>query len=147
VQAAVTDRLGWIITVLAAIGIVLSAVSVHNHYKPTPTDYCDFGETFNCDAVNKSEYSHFGKVPVAGIGVVGYVLLLLLSRVSRQQKLVSAMLILSALVATGFSVWLTYIEAKVLLSYCIICLGSLACIVLITAIAITRHARTRELVF
>ena len=142
-----SDRLGWVITVLALIGIVLSAVSLYNHYKPTPTDYCDFGETFNCDVVNKSAYSHFGTIPVAGIGVVGYIYLLLLSRVSRQNKLVSGLLIFSALIATGFSAWLTYIEARVLLAYCIICLASAACIALITLLSIIRHATTRELVF
>lgn len=142
-----SDRLGWVITVVAIIGIVLSGVSVYNHYKPTPTDYCDFGDTFNCDAVNKSAYSHFGKIPVAGIGVVGYVFLLLLSEVRRDNKLASGLLIFSALIATAFSAWLTYIEARVLYSYCIICLGSLACIVLITLLAIVRYARTKELVF
>jgi len=143
----VSDRLGWVITVLAVIGIVLSAVSVYNHYKKTPTEYCDFGETFNCDAVNKSQYSHVGPVPVAAIGVAGYVFLLLLSRVKRENKLVSALLIFSSLCATAFSGWLTYLEAKVLFQYCIICLGSLVCISLITLLAIVRHARTRELVF
>lgn len=146
-HAAVSDRLGWVITILAAIGIALSAVSVYNHYKPTPTEYCDFGETFNCDAVNKSAYSHIGRVPVAGIGVAGYIFLLLLSRIRRENKLVSGLLIFSALIATGFSAWLTYVEARVLFSYCIICLGSLACIVLITLLVIIRHAQTRELVF
>jgi len=146
-QAPVSDRLGWVITVLAAVGIMLSAVSVYNHYKPTPTEYCDFGETFNCDVVNKSEYSHVGKVPVAAIGVAGYIFLLLLSRVSRHNKLVSALLIFSALVATGFSAWMTYVEARILLAYCVICLASAACILLITLLAIVRHARTRDLVF
>ena len=146
-QAAVSDRLGWVITVLAVIGIVLSGVSVYNHYKKAATEYCDFGDTFNCDAVNKSTYSHIGPVPVAAIGVVGYVFLLLLSRVRRDNKLVSALLIFSATIGAGFSAWLTYIEARVLLSYCIICLGSFACIVLITLLAIIRHAQTRELVF
>lgn len=146
-QATVSDRLGWVITVVALIGIVLSAVSVYNHYKKTATEYCDFGETFNCDAVNKSEYSHFGPVPVAGIGVAGYTFLLFLSRVKRENKLISALLIFSSLCATAFSVWLTYLEARVLLQYCIICLGSLACISLITVLAIVRHSKTRELVF
>ena len=146
-QAAVSDRLGWVITALAVIGIVLSGLSVYNHYKKEATEYCDFGETFNCDAVNKSAYSHFGPVPVAAIGVVGYVFLLLLSRVKRENKLISALLIFSSLVATAFSGWLTYIEARVLLQYCIICLGSLACISLITLLSIVRFVRTRELVF
>lgn len=146
-QAAVSDRLGWIITILAVIGIVLSGVSVHNHYKKAATDYCDFGDTFNCDVVNKSVYSAIHGVPVAAIGVVGYVFLLLLSRVRRDNKLASSLLILASLIATGFSLWLTYLEARVLLSYCIICLGSLACIVLITLLAIIRRVQTRELVF
>ena len=146
-QVAVSDRLGWVITVLAVIGIVLSGLSVYNHYKTEATQYCDFGETFNCDAVNKSAYSHIGPVPVAAIGVVGYVFLLMLSRVKRENKLVSALLIFSALCATAFSGWLTYIEARVLLQYCIICLGSLACISLIALLSIVRFARTRELVF
>jgi uncharacterized membrane protein len=97
--------------------------------------------------VNKSAYSHLGKLPVAAIGLVGYIFLLLLSRVRRDNKMASMLLILSSLGATAFSIYLTYIEAKVLLAYCIICLGSLACIVLITAFAIARHVRTRELVF
>jgi len=146
-QVAVSDRLGWVITVLAVIGILLSALSVYNHYKKEPTGYCDFGETFNCDAVNKSPYSHIGPVPVAAIGVAGYIFLLALSRVRRDNKPLSALLIVSALGATGFSVYLTYIEAKVLLQYCIICLGSLLCISLIAILAIIRHASTKELVF
>ncbi|HVZ17990.1 MAG TPA: vitamin K epoxide reductase family protein [Terriglobales bacterium] len=137
-----SDRLGWVITFLCVIGIALSAVSVYNHYKPTPTEYCDFGDTFNCDAVNKSAYSHFGKIPVAGIGVIGYVFLFLLSRVNRKNKSASALLIASALVATIFSAWLTYVEARILMSYCIICLGSAACITLITILAIVRHMQT-----
>jgi uncharacterized membrane protein len=146
-QAAVSDRLSWVITALAVIGFALSALSVYNHYKKEATDYCDFGDTFNCDAVNKSAYSHFGPVPVAAVGVAGYIFLLLLSRVRRENKPVSAILVLASLAGAGFSAWLTYIEARVLLSYCIICLGSFACIVLIALLAIIRHVRTQELVF
>jgi uncharacterized membrane protein len=146
-QVAVSDRLGWVITALAIIGFALSALSVYNHYKKEATEYCDFGDTFNCDAVNKSAYSHIGPVPVAAIGVVGYILLLLLSRVRRENKLLSTVLVFSALLGAGFSAWLTYIEARVLLSYCIICLGSFVCIVLIAVLAIVRHVRIRKLVF
>jgi uncharacterized membrane protein len=143
----VSDRLGWVITALAAIGLLLSALSVHNHYKKEATDYCDFGATFNCDAVNKSAYSHIGPIPVAAIGVVGYVVLLLLSRVRREKRFISALLVLGALVGAGFSAWLTYIEARVLLSYCIICLGSFASILLIAILSLVRYVKTRELVF
>jgi uncharacterized membrane protein len=144
---SMSDRISWVIAVLALIGIVLSAVSLVNHYKKSPSEFCDIDQTFNCDIVNRSEYSRVFGVPVAGIGLVGYILLLALSRVNREKKLLSALLILGSLVGLGYSVYLTYIEVHVLVTYCILCLGSLACILLITVLAIVRHVRTRELVF
>jgi len=136
-----------VITVIALIGIGLSAVSLVAHYKTTPSDFCDLDETFNCDIVNRSIYSKILGVPVAAIGLVGYIVLLVLSRINREKKFVSAILILGSLIGLGFSLYLTYVEARILAVFCILCLGSLACIVLITALAIARHVRTRELVF
>jgi uncharacterized membrane protein len=142
-----SDRISWVIVVLAIIGIALSAVSLVNHYKKSPSEFCDIDETFNCDIVNRSIYSKLFGVPVAGIGLLGYLLLLGLSRVSREKKLFSAALILGSLVGLGFSLYLTWVEVHILATYCVLCLGSLACIVLITILAIVRHVRTRELVF
>ncbi|HWR17187.1 MAG TPA: vitamin K epoxide reductase family protein [Terriglobales bacterium] len=136
-----------VISVLAVIGIGLSVVSLVNHYKTTPSEFCDIDETFNCDIVNRSVYSKFLGVPVAAIGLAGYILLLVLSRINREKRLPSAILILGSLVGLGFSIYLTYVEARILAVYCILCLASLACIVLITTLSIVRHVRTRELVF
>ncbi len=142
-----SDRISWVIVAVALIGIVLSAVSLVNHYKKSPSEFCDINDTFNCDIVNRSEYSKLFGIPVAGIGLLGYVLLLGLSLVNREKKLFSSILILGSVVGLGFSVWLTYVEVKILATYCVLCLGSLACIVLITILAMVRHVRTRELVF
>jgi vitamin-K-epoxide reductase (warfarin-sensitive) len=136
-----------VITVLALVGIVLSVVSLINHYKTTPSDFCDLDETFNCDIVNRSIYSKLWGVPVAAIGLVGYLLLLVLSRLNRQNRVASTVLVVGSLVGLGFSLYLTYVEARILAVWCILCLGSLACIVGITALAAVRHVRTRELVF
>lgn len=142
-----SDRLSWVIVVLAVIGIVLSAVSLVNHYKKDPSEFCDIDQTFNCDIVNRSIYSKLFGIPVAGIGLAGYILLLALALVNREKKLFSAILVLGSLAGLAFSLYLTYIEVRILAVYCILCLGSLACIVLITIFAIIRHVRTRELVF
>lgn len=142
-----SDRISWVIVVLALIGIGLSAVSLVNHYKKSPSEFCDIDETFNCDIVNRSIYSKLFGIPVAGIGLLGYLLLLGLSRVNREKKSFSAILILGSLIGLGFSLYLTYVEIRILATYCILCLGSLACILLITILAILRHLRTRELVF
>jgi uncharacterized membrane protein len=142
-----SDRLSWLIMVLALIGIVLSAVSLVNHYKTSPSEFCDIDQTFNCDIVNRSIYSKLFGIPVAAIGLAGYLLLLILARVNREKKLFSAILILGSLFGLGFSLYLTWVEVKILATYCILCLGSLACIGLITILAIVRHMKTRELVF
>jgi uncharacterized membrane protein len=142
-----SDRLSWVIFVLAVIGIVLSSVSLVNHYKKSPSEFCDIDQTFNCDIVNRSTYSKLYGVPVAAIGIVGYVLLAVLSRFSREKKIFSAILILGSFIGLGFACYLTYVEVKILATYCILCLGSQACILLITILAVIRHVRTRELVF
>lgn len=136
-----------VISLLAVIGMVLSGVSLVNHYKTTPSDFCDIDATFNCDLVNRSIYSTVYKVPVAAIGLAGYFALFVLSRINREKKLFSAILILGSLIGLGFSGWLTYVEARILYVFCIVCLASAACVLLITILSIVRHARTRELVF
>jgi vitamin-K-epoxide reductase (warfarin-sensitive) len=142
-----SDRLSWVIVLVALVGIVLSAVSLVDHYKKSPSEFCDIDQTFNCDIVNRSMYSKLFGVPVAAIGLVGYILLLALSRFNREKKLYSAVLILGSLIGLGFSIYLTYIEVHLLATYCVLCLGSLACILLITILAIVRHVNTRQLVF
>jgi uncharacterized membrane protein len=142
-----SDRISWVIVLLALVGIVLSAVSLVNHYKKSPSEFCDIDETFNCDIVNRSIYSKIFGIPVAAIGLLGYIVLLVLSRINREKKLFSSILILGSVIGLAFSLYLTWIEVRVLAVYCILCLGSLACIVLITILAVARHVRTRELVF
>ena len=71
------------ITVLAMAGIVISSVSLYHHYGTEKSSFCDFGQSFNCDMVNRSIYSSVMGVPVALIGVVGYLALLTLATVYR----------------------------------------------------------------
>ena len=121
------------ISLLAAVGMVLSAVSLKNHYSGEKTEYCDLGDNFNCDLVNRSVYSHIGPVPVAAIGLVGYAALFALSRL--RQRGAHLLMLLGALAGLAFALYLTYIEAYALGVWCILCLGSLATIVLITALS------------
>lgn len=136
------DRLAVAIIILALIGVGLSTESLIAHYKKTTTDFCDINDTFNCDVVNRSSYSKlFGFIPVAGIGIAGYLVLGVLAKMDRAKRGASIFLVLLSLGALGFSLWLTYIEARVLYTYCIVCLSSLAVIFLITVLAIVRHVR------
>ncbi len=136
--------LGWVIFAVAVIGLLLSAVSLYNHYKKSSSEYCDFGEAFNCDIVNRSIYSEVGKVPVAGIGVLGYLALMVLARKARSCG-VALLLLAAAVVGLAFALYLTYIEAYVLVVWCILCLGSLAAISLITLLSVWQTARMWKL--
>jgi len=131
VQIAVSSKaqkICLVIAVLAVIGAAVSSVSLYHHYKKDKTAYCDLGETFNCDIVNRSTYSAVLGVPVALIGIVGYLSLLALATLYRTKAETPAMLLLASIAGLGFALYLTYIEGFVLAAWCILCLTSLAMI-------------------
>jgi len=116
-------------------GIIVSGFSLQRHYAKSATTFCHFAEKFDCDIVNRSEYSTLMGIPVAGIGVAGYALLLFLSTIRCLHSETPTQLLLLALAGLAFALYLTYIEAYVLTTWCILCLISLALITLITVLA------------
>jgi len=127
-----SGRLFQIIAVLAVLGMVVSGVSLRHHYAKSKTGYCDFGQNFNCDIVNRSQYSSIAGIPVAGIGIAGYLALLAFATLYREKAETPALLSIMALGGLLFAVYLTYIEGFVLQAWCILCLSSLTLILLIT---------------
>ena len=73
--------------------MAISGVSLQRHYAKSATSFCEIGEKFDCDVVNRSEYSSLMGIPVAGIGFAGYGLLLVLSRRNRSHKEATAWLL------------------------------------------------------
>ncbi len=69
---SLTQKLMSVVAILAVLGIVVSSTSLQHHYATSKTAYCDIGEMFNCDIVNRSEYSTILGFPVALIGMLGY---------------------------------------------------------------------------
>lgn len=126
------QRLFKIIAVLAVLGVVVSSVSLQHHYAKSKTSYCDFGENFNCDLVNRSEYSSIAGIPVAGIGIAGYLALLAFATLYRDKAETPALLTLMGGGGLAFALYLTYVEGFVLQAWCILCLSSLTLISLIT---------------
>jgi uncharacterized membrane protein len=129
------------IAALSLLGMIVSAVSLQRHYAKSATSYCHFGEQFNCDIVNRSEYSNLMGIPVAGIGLAGYGLLFVLSTFYRSRAESPTRLVVAALLGLGFALYLTYIEAYVLDTWCVLCLISLALIAMITILAIVVRLR------
>ena len=121
-------RLMTAIAVLAAAGMTISAVSLEHHLSRSKDSFCDLSQTFNCDLVNRSTYSTFLGVPVALIGILGYVLIFALATLYRQKAETPFMLLIASIGGSGFALYLTYLEGYVIHAWCILCLSSLVVI-------------------
>src|SRR6266853_2341420 len=109
----------WVLIVLAVVGIAASAFALREHYR-TDASPCSINERWDCGIVNHSPYAVLGGVPVAVIGISGYLLLGILS-LKRAYRLMLAL----ALAGLAFSLYLARIEAHVLGVWCIYCAISL----------------------
>jgi vitamin-K-epoxide reductase (warfarin-sensitive) len=120
----------WLIAVLAVVGLVVSVLALRVHYS-TATELCDINEKWDCGVVNHSPFAEIAHVPVAALGIGGYIVLAGLALMKRRSLLIGL-----AVVALGFSAYLTYVEKYVLEVYCIYCVISAATITLIFVLSI-----------
>lgn len=123
------------IAVAAVAGIVVSSLSLYHHFGTSKTSFCTFGESFNCDLVNRSQYSTVLGMPVALMGILGYLLLLSLATIYREKAEAPVMLLFASVAGLGFALYLTYIEKFVLQAWCILCLTSLGLILIEAALS------------
>lgn len=132
------------IAVLSVAGVAVSAVSLQRHYAKSATAYCDFNQKFSCDIVNRSVYSTIEGIPVAGIGVAGYAVLFVLATFLKSRTETPNRLLGAALAGLAFALYLTYIEAYELTTWCILCLISLLLICLISFLAVAIKVRVAK---
>ncbi|MFY9558748.1 MAG: vitamin K epoxide reductase family protein [Terriglobales bacterium] len=138
------QRLMSLVAILAVGGIVVSSVSLQHHYGTSKTEFCDIGDTFNCDIVNRSEYSLVLGIPVALIGMLGYAAVLGLATVYRERRETPSLIFAGAMAGLAFALYLTYIEARVLGVWCIVCLSSLALMSGITVVSGVMWVKSRR---
>ena len=114
----------------AAAGLLVSLYALKQHYAPLGTSVCNVNATFNCDLVNKGPYGEIAGFPVAAIGLIGYLMILVVAmRFSKTKDPVLGKAMLAFLAGgVAFSLYLTSLEAFVIHGWCLICLGSLSSI-------------------
>jgi vitamin-K-epoxide reductase (warfarin-sensitive) len=120
----------WVLIVLAIVGIAASSLALREHYR-TDSSPCSINERWDCGIVNHSPYAMLHGVPVAVIGIVGYLLLGVLAF----RKAYRLMLI-AALGGLAFALYLAHIESVVLGVWCIYCVISLGVISLLTLLVL-----------
>jgi len=109
----------FLILFLALAGVLVSSMALRIHYS-TGTEPCSINETWDCGVVNHSPFAEIEHVPVAAIGIAGYVVLAGLALARRR-----ALLAILAVLGLAFSLYLTGIEKDVLEVYCLYCVISL----------------------
>ena len=124
------------LVVLAVIGITVSSLALREKYRPYGESVCDINDHWDCGIVNHSPYAVFPQssehgIPVAVIGIAGYLLLGGLAL----RRLYKTMLIL-AVPALAFALYLAHIEQHVLGVWCLYCAISLGTISLMTVLLV-----------
>ena len=120
---------------IAVLGLALASYLVYVHYSGTPPA-CTAGDA--CLKVQTSVYSKLAGVPVALIGLIGYIGIVLSLLVPDRDEVRLATLIMTV-VGVGFSGYLTYRELFTLKTICEECATSAVLMLLLFLAAGTRY--------
>ncbi|HZP24044.1 MAG TPA: vitamin K epoxide reductase family protein, partial [Terriglobales bacterium] len=120
-----------VIVLFAVLGIIASTLALKVHYDDPGKEPCSINDKWDCGVVNHSPYAVMHGVPVAAIGIAGYLLIAVLALMRLRLPLLVAVLI-----GLGFALYLTNIEAHVLEVYCLYCVISQGIIAILTLLAL-----------
>ena len=120
----------FLIAFCAVAGIVVSSLALHVHYS-NDVQPCDINAHWDCGIVNHSRYAELNHIPVAAIGIVGYLVICVLALMRRR-----VLVLIAALAGLAFSLYLTNIEAHKLEVWCLYCVMSQGIIALITLLSL-----------
>lgn len=142
--------LKWI-TGLSLVGVAISVFSLLEKYGVTSSEFCSINGTFDCTVVNQGIYSEIFGIPVALIGILGYLFMTIAAFMKIRQPSDNGMihfLVVASLCGLGFSLYLSGIEAFVLETWCLVCLSSqlvmLAIAILVALIFKKEHPRHKK---
>lgn len=110
----------YLLLILAVLGVVVSSLALREHYREYGDSPCSINEHWDCGVVNHSKYAMLGPIPVATVGIIGYVLMAGLA-FARAYRL----LIIPTFAGLAFSLYLANIEKNILGVWCIYCVISL----------------------
>lgn len=124
-----------LIGLLCLVGLGVAGYLTYVHYAGI-APVCSTG---GCERVQASDYAEVAGVPVALLGLVGYLGIgaSLLLRGELGRTTTAAL----AIIGFGFSAYLTYLELFVIDAICQWCVGSAALMTLLAVTAVTRMLR------
>jgi uncharacterized membrane protein len=133
-----TDRLRVVAIAISVLGIAIAGYLTYVHYAGI-SPVCEIAH--GCEKVQTSEWSKVAGVPVALLGLVGYVAILAALLIPGETAATVAAGM--ALVGAGFSAYLTYREVFTIHAICIWCVASallMVALAIVTVARLTRHS-------
>ena len=141
-------RLKQVIVGLTVLGLLVSIYMTI--YKFTDNEAMCVGSG-GCSVVNASRYSEVQGIPVAVLGVVGYLAILAILYLETRPGFFqdNGGMILFGLTLVGFlfTVWLVYVEVALIKAYCPFCITSqitMTIIFVLTVIRVLKQPQTQE---
>ena len=138
----------YVLIILALLGITAASLALREKYRPYGESVCDINDHWDCGIVNHSPYAVIPQgsphgLPVAAIGIAGYLLLGILA-FKRAYRLMLAL----AVPALAFSLYLASLEASpnklgVWCLYCAISLGTISLMTLLVLGAVLMNLLRR----
>ncbi len=121
----------YLLLILAILGVVVSSLALREHYRTYGDAPCSINERWDCGVVNHSSYAMLAGIPVAAIGIAGYVLMAALAFL-RSYRL----LLVPTFAGLAFSLHLANIEKNILGVWCVYCVISLGIISLMSLLTL-----------
>lgn len=121
----------YLLLILAVLGVVVSSLALREHYREYGDSPCSINERWDCGVVNHSPYALIAGIPVATLGIAGYILMGALAFL-RSYRL----LLVPTFAGLSFSLYLANIEKNVLGVWCIYCVMSLGLISLMSLLTL-----------
>ncbi|MGC1461773.1 MAG: vitamin K epoxide reductase family protein [Terracidiphilus sp.] len=120
----------YLIAILAFSGVVVSSLALQVHYS-SGTEPCSINERWDCGIVNHSSFAVIEHIPVAALGIAGYLVLALLALVQRR-----GLLFLATLLGLAFALYLSHVERDILQVWCLYCVISQGIIAVLTFLSL-----------
>lgn len=139
--ALAVDWLRLVAVVLCVLGILVAGYMTWAELTDNETACVDVGKV-DCSAVQNSAYAKTFGIPVAFLGLLGYLAMLGILILEDQMLLFATygrtLMVAMALFGTLFQTYLTYIEAAVLDKWCQWCVTSYVLITLLLMMSVRR---------
>jgi uncharacterized membrane protein len=130
-----------LLVLLSVLGAVVSTLALQVHYS-NKLEPCDINAHWDCGIVNHSSYSSIHGVPVAAVGIAGYLLIGLLALLRKRGWTLA-----TALAGLCYALYLSHVEASILQVWCLYCVISqciIASIAILAAVSLAGRLKRQS---